>query len=222
VDRLKFDLRWKVALNLPLDYSGFDPSASPTFASVSSTTSKSATPSTGSSPWATSRLHSRPGHPAHRHDQRQGAGAGAGHLHPAAQRDAQAAQGGASTAAATRALSSDAPAAACYLDQTARRTSTGRTPNSCCPTPGAFDDAEAVLELAAEHIDDDEVRSLGWLLTKILATMWSQYQVQAHLGQGTATDRIISLTDPDAPWTQEPGASVQRLKVSVPPTSTAR
>ena len=32
-----------------------------------------------------------------------------------------------------------------------------------------FEDAEAVLELAAEQIDDDEVRYWGWLLTKILA-----------------------------------------------------
>ena len=27
VQRLLFDLRWKVALNLPLDYAGFDPSS---------------------------------------------------------------------------------------------------------------------------------------------------------------------------------------------------
>lgn len=27
VDRTMFDMRWKVALNVPLDYSGFDPSS---------------------------------------------------------------------------------------------------------------------------------------------------------------------------------------------------
>ncbi|MBN1139784.1 MAG: transposase, partial [Anaerolineae bacterium] len=61
-----------------------------------------------------------------------------------------------------------------------------------------FDDAEAVLELAAEYIDDDEVRSLGWLLTKILGDdVVVNDQGQAQLGQGTATERIISLTDPE-------------------------
>jgi hypothetical protein len=61
-----------------------------------------------------------------------------------------------------------------------------------------FDDAEAVLELAAEQIDDDEVRYLGWLLTKILGDdLVVDDQGQAQIGQGTATDRIISITDPE-------------------------
>jgi hypothetical protein len=61
-----------------------------------------------------------------------------------------------------------------------------------------FDDAEAVLALAAEQIDDDEVRYLGWLLTKILGDdIVIDDQGQAQIGQGTAPDRIISLTDPE-------------------------
>jgi hypothetical protein len=61
-----------------------------------------------------------------------------------------------------------------------------------------FEDAEAVLELAAEQIDDDEVRYLGWLLTKILGDdLVIDDQGQAQIGQGTATDRIISTTDPE-------------------------
>ncbi|MFN2243934.1 MAG: IS1182 family transposase [Anaerolineae bacterium] len=61
-----------------------------------------------------------------------------------------------------------------------------------------FDDAEAVLELAAEQIDDDEIRYLGWLLTKILGDdLVVDDQGQAQIGQGTATDRIISITDPE-------------------------
>ena len=61
-----------------------------------------------------------------------------------------------------------------------------------------FDDAEAVLELAAEQIDDDEVRYLGWLLTKILGDdLVVDDQGQAQIGQGTATDRTISITDPE-------------------------
>ena len=61
-----------------------------------------------------------------------------------------------------------------------------------------FDDAEVVLELAAEQIDDDEVRYLGWLLTKILGDdLVVDDQGQAQIGQGTATDRVISITDPE-------------------------
>jgi len=61
-----------------------------------------------------------------------------------------------------------------------------------------FDDAETVLALAAEQIDDDEVRYLGWLLTKILGDdLVVDDQGQAQIGQGTATDRIISFTDPE-------------------------
>ena len=61
-----------------------------------------------------------------------------------------------------------------------------------------FEDAEAVLALAAEQIDDDEVRYLGWLLTKILGDdLVVDDQGQAQIGKGTATDRIISITDPE-------------------------
>ena len=61
-----------------------------------------------------------------------------------------------------------------------------------------FQDAEAVLELAAEHCDDAEVRATGWLLVKI---MGDDIELDAHgdprIAQGTAPDRIISVTDPE-------------------------
>jgi len=61
-----------------------------------------------------------------------------------------------------------------------------------------FEDAEAVLALAADQIDDDEVRFLGWLLTKILGDdLVVDDQGQAELGQGTAPGRIISITEPE-------------------------
>ncbi|MBN2560332.1 MAG: IS1182 family transposase [Phycisphaerae bacterium] len=61
-----------------------------------------------------------------------------------------------------------------------------------------FEDAEAVLALAVEQIDDDEVRYLGWLLTKILGDdLVVDDQGQAQIGEGTATARIISITDPE-------------------------
>jgi hypothetical protein len=60
-----------------------------------------------------------------------------------------------------------------------------------------FEDAEAVLDLTAEQIDDDEVRYLGWLLTKILGDdIVTDEQGQAQIGKGTASDRIVSITDP--------------------------
>jgi transposase len=60
-----------------------------------------------------------------------------------------------------------------------------------------FQDAEAALDLAAEQIDEDEVRAWGWLLVKILGDdLVVDDQGQAQIGQGTAADRIISLSDP--------------------------
>ena len=59
-------------------------------------------------------------------------------------------------------------------------------------------DAEAVLDMAVEHSDDDVVRVSGWLLAKILGDdiVWDD-QGEPHIGQGTAADRIISVTDPE-------------------------
>ena len=59
-------------------------------------------------------------------------------------------------------------------------------------------DVEAVLELALEHSDAQEVRRVGWLLSKILGDDVEQNaEGIAHLSQGTAEDRIVSLTDPE-------------------------
>ena len=57
-------------------------------------------------------------------------------------------------------------------------------------------DAEATLELALEQSDDPDVRLIGWLLTKILGDdVKDDTDDGAHIAQGTAQDRIISLTD---------------------------
>ena len=59
-------------------------------------------------------------------------------------------------------------------------------------------DVEAVLELAAEESDNDEVRYLGWLLTKILGDdVVTDEEGQSQIGQGTAPGRIISITEPE-------------------------
>lgn len=57
-------------------------------------------------------------------------------------------------------------------------------------------DAEAALELTAEQMDDEEVRSVGWLLTKILGDdLEVDEEGKPKIAQGTAPDRIISITD---------------------------
>jgi transposase len=59
-------------------------------------------------------------------------------------------------------------------------------------------DAEATLDLAAEHTDDTEVRSTGWLLTKILGDdVVTDEHGHPQIGKGTAPERIISVTDPE-------------------------
>lgn len=57
-------------------------------------------------------------------------------------------------------------------------------------------DAEAVLDLALEQADDPEVRAAAWLLTKILGDdVTTDGTGQPQIGEGTASDRIVSLTD---------------------------
>jgi len=59
-------------------------------------------------------------------------------------------------------------------------------------------DADAALALALAQSDDPEVRASGWLLTKILGDdVVLDAQGAAQIGQGTAPDRIISITDPE-------------------------
>jgi transposase len=60
------------------------------------------------------------------------------------------------------------------------------------------EDVETALDLATEESDNDEVRYLGWLLTKILGDdVVTDEEGQSQIGQGTASDRIISITEPD-------------------------
>jgi len=61
-----------------------------------------------------------------------------------------------------------------------------------------IEDVETALELAAEQSDNDEVRYLGWLLTKILGDdIVTDDEGQSRIGQGTAPDRIISISEPE-------------------------
>jgi hypothetical protein len=59
------------------------------------------------------------------------------------------------------------------------------------------DDAETAFDLAAEQVDDAQVREIGWLLTKILGDdLVTDEEGHPRIGEGTAPDRIISVTDP--------------------------
>jgi hypothetical protein len=59
-------------------------------------------------------------------------------------------------------------------------------------------DAETVLDLAAEHSDDAELQASAWLLTKILGDdIVDDDDGDPQIAEGTAPDRIISVTDPE-------------------------
>ncbi len=59
-------------------------------------------------------------------------------------------------------------------------------------------DAEAALTIAVAHSHRAEVRSVGWLLTKILGDdIVADEHGEPQIGEGTAPDRIISITDPE-------------------------
>lgn len=59
-------------------------------------------------------------------------------------------------------------------------------------------DAYATLDLALAETDDVEVRAAGWLLTKILGDdLVTDEHGDPQIGRGVAPDRIVSLTDPE-------------------------
>jgi len=59
-------------------------------------------------------------------------------------------------------------------------------------------DSEAALNLALAQTDDAEVRRLGWMIAKILGDdVETNGRGEPQIAEGTATDRLISLEDPD-------------------------
>jgi hypothetical protein len=60
------------------------------------------------------------------------------------------------------------------------------------------EDAEAALELASTQADDPAVRSASWLLTQVLGDdVAPDANGDPQIGEGTAPERIISVTDPE-------------------------
>lgn len=196
IDRLKFDLRWKVALNLPLD---FEP------------------PHSSSLSVFRGRLvqHGQERYAFHRMIQ---VGRAAGFLpdkitllvDTLAQHGAGAVQdtytlirtsirrvlklAGYQVPLKRRGLVANLAA---YLDSDRKATIDWADPVArAAQLKVLVQDAEAVLDLAVEQADDPEVRAAAWLLTKILGDdVTTDKTGQPQLGEGTASDRIISLTD---------------------------
>jgi transposase len=196
IDRLKFDLRWKVALNLPLD---FEPPHSSSLSVF-----RKRLVEHGQERYAFNRMI-QVGQAAGFLPEKitllvdtlaqHGAGAVqdtytlirkgirrilklAGYQVPLKRR------GLAANLAAY--LDSDHKAAIEWADPAAR----------AAQLQVLVNDAEAVLALALEQADDPEVRAAGWLLTKILGDdVTTDETGQPQIGEGTAPDRIVSLTD---------------------------
>ncbi len=198
VERLRYDLRWKVALGLPLDYAGFDPTSLVVF--------RKRLLKYGKERYAFDRFLKvarvagfLPENIRQLQDTMAMKGAGAaqdtytllrkgirrllkamGFAVPEKRRGLQ--------ASLQRYLDSDKKAAIDWGDPQARARELGVLVR----------DADAALELAQEGSDDDEVCTTGWMLTKILG---DDIEVgedgEPKLGEGVARDRMLSWTDPE-------------------------
>lgn len=196
VQRLQFDLRWKVALSLPLDYSGFDPSSLTIFRD---------------------RLRQF-GKERYAFDRMVQVGREAGFLPPKIQVlvDSTHMLGAGATEDTytlirhgirklLRAMGYHLPQhrkklgnkLECYLDS-------GYKPKLDWSDPAVrkehlqelLANAHSVLELAMKHTAEEEVRHSGWMLSKILGDDISfDEKGQAEIGQGVAEDRIVSVSD---------------------------
>ena len=202
VQRLQFDLRWKVALHLPLDYGGFNPSSLSVF--------RSRMVKHGQERYAFDRfiqVGREAGFIAGKvtllTDTTSIQGAGAVQntytLLRKGMRQLLRAMGY-QVPGKRRGLSKQAKhLIATYLDQDKKADIDWSDAAQRQEQLGVLvEDAEAVLEWALEHSDDAEVRHIGWLLTKILGDdVQDDRDGNAQIAQGTAQDRIVSITDPD-------------------------
>lgn len=196
VRRTKFDVCWKVALGLPLDFAGFDPSSLTNFRK---------------------RLQ--------RHDRERYAfdrmvevGREAGFLPPKVQVliDSTPMLGAGATedtyALVRHAMRKLLRAMGYHLPQHRKKLGSrlecylerGYKPKLDWSDPAArkrhlqelVADAHSVLEMAVDQTDKQEVRHSGWILSKILGDDISlDEKGQAEIGQGVAEDRIVSVTD---------------------------
>ncbi len=202
VERLKFDLRWKVALALPLDYPGFDPSSLSVFRK---------------------RLVEH-GKERYAFDRFIEVGREAGLIPPKVTLlvDTVAAKGagavqdtytllGKGIRRLLKAMGYELPGkrqglggrakelVASYLDRDRKAAIDWSDPAQRAEQLKVLvRDAQSALEMALEQVDEEGVREAGWLLTKILGDDTElDEQGNVQIAQGTAPDRIVSVTDPE-------------------------
>lgn len=202
VQRLLYDLRWKVALNLPLDYAGFDASSLCTF--------RKRLLENGQERYAFSRFIAVgreagfiPDRVTLLTDTTNVKGAGAvqdtytllrkgirkllkaAGFHLPGKRQGLSLQ---TQALVERYVDRDRKADIDWADPLQR----------AAQLKILVKDTEAALELALDQDDNVEIRSIGWLLTKILGDdLVTDEEGNPQIGEGTAPDRIVSLTDPE-------------------------
>jgi hypothetical protein len=202
VERTMYDLRWKVALDLPLDFPGFDPSSLSVF--------RARTIEHGQERYAFDRFIQ--------------VGRAAGFLPDKVTllTDTTPVQGAGAvqdtytllrkgTRKLLRALGYHLPGKRCglseqakalvatYVDQDRKADIDWTDPQQRkAHLQTLVHDVEVALELATEQMDDAEVRAIGWLLTKILGDDLGEDDTGGvRIAAGTAADRVISVTDPD-------------------------
>lgn len=202
VARCKFDIRWKVALDLPLDFAGFDPSSLSYFRTRLTEHQQERYTfdrliqvgrAAGFIPDRVTLLT----------DTTWAKGAGAVQdtytlLRKGIRKLLK--QLGYAVPGKRRGLADDAQRLiATYLDVDRKADIDWADPAArAAQLQTLVADADAALALALAHIDDPEVRAAGWMLTKMLGDdVVQDAQGMAQIGQGTAPDRIISVTDPE-------------------------
>ncbi len=202
VERLQFDLRWQVALDLPTDYAGFDPSSLTYF--------RRRLLEHGLERYAFDRFvvvgraaGFIPDRVTLLTDTTPVRGAGAVQdtytlLRKGVRKLLK--QMGYGTAGKQRGLSAETQRLVqTYLGEDRKAAIDWTDPEQrAAQLQVLFADAEVVLALAAAHGDDPEVQATGWMLAKI---MGDDIVVDEHghpqIARGTAPDRLISLTDPE-------------------------
>jgi transposase len=202
VERLQFDLRWQVALNLPTDYSGFDPSSLTNF--------RQRLAEHGQERYAFDRFVAVgreagfiPDRVTLLIDTTRATGAGAVQdtytlLRKGLRKLLR--QLGYAVAGKRRGLSPETQRlVATYLAQDRKAKIDWSNPQQrAAQLQVLFQDAESVLDLAREQSADADVRATGWMLVKILGDDLGQdEQGRPQIAEGTAPDRIISVTDPE-------------------------
>ena len=202
VQRLLYDLRWKVALNLPLDYAGFDASSLCNF--------RKRLLEHGQERYAFSRFIAVgreagfiPDRVTLLTDTTNVKGAGAVQdtytlLRKGIRKLLKAA--GFHLPGKRQGLSPQTQVLVeRYVDRDGKADIDWADPQQrAAQLKVLVEDTEAALELAMDQDEDVEVRTIGWLLTKILGDdLVTDEQGNPQIGEGTAPDRIISLTEPE-------------------------